>query len=120
MSWIKGMPSVVEVQEHSNNYPVADGGGVWLVMHDHSPFGPYASLVRLRPAKMGDSYITTVSENGKDQTMRVHLLPGTVLLQNGFSFWQPLELCKWVETSRFRPCTPEGLPTDYVDTSGMI
>lgn len=107
--WKRGLPTPEEVQAHLEKHPVLDehgynfGGGLWLVIDDQGNFGPMPSLVRLRVSKPGDYVIENMVQSVTPSN--------TVVLQNGYTFWQPLNATKWGERSRYLPVTREGLPT---------
>lgn len=101
--WQEGPPSPEMVAAWASDYPDSPGfeqprsfgpdkrtgekvvAGRWLV-HDPGSVGQMPSYVVLTA------------------------LDGRVWLRNGFSFWQPLDECRWAARSRYLPCRTDGIP----------
>lgn len=58
----------------------------WLCLHENSHWGTTVGVILLRS---------------------IH---GRVYLANGYSFWQPLDECRWIHNRKYLPLTKEGLP----------
>lgn len=103
-----GMPTIEAVREHAEKHPVMIShpagkrsyGGQWIVIDKQSSFDA-PQFVRLKICTELD-----IGPPSEDQGEFV----GRVLIQNGFSFWQALHLCKWAERSLYLPVSPRGLP----------
>jgi len=84
------IPTVDEVQAHERAHPTPashqDMGGMWLVSDPENYLGPIPHITRLT------------------------VLGGQVMLQNGYSFWQPLTECKWAVRARYVPVDARGFP----------
>lgn len=89
------MPTPEEVERHAREHPYYDGyggshGGLWITRDPEHPVARnYPSIVRLKTEG------------------------GVVMIENGFSFWQPLRQCRWAQRATYTPVTADAMPLDY-------
>lgn len=81
IGWCTGLPSPEDVTAHAQAAAVHDDGAQWLCTDRTFPG---VTVIRLK------------------------VLDGRVMLQNGHSFWQALDECRWAPKARFRPVDVEG------------
>lgn len=119
MPWIHGLPPVDQVEAHEKEHPAATRrgpgghpGGTWLCFHMGGRIGDYAGMTVLHVAQPGERISARADRRHEIEQTATE---PTVVLANGVSFWQALEDCHWTATSRFLPCTSEGLPVCLVE-----
>lgn len=89
---IQGMPDADRVERHAIEHTVRSNrgehwGGLWIARGPYDrAFGPIPEFLRMK------------------------VIDGRVNIQNGFSFWQPLDECRWKDECTYQPVKADGSP----------
>ena len=110
-TWLLGVPACALIAQHEAQYGLAGKGGMWLCYDEASPFGPEASLMRLRVG--GATETIRVTKPGSAGQYSLVGVAGQVLIQNGHAFWQLLSDCRWASRSQYTPVNLRGVPVEW-------